>query len=264
MTRLMMRFACALACLLPTLTARPARAEDCPMEIRAAIEDAGRAETNRARDPGRNPCGLLEFADIKDGDVVFELLGAQGYYTELVSQLVGEEGRVIHHNNSIVLDLTPPAQLEPLRARIAARELSNVEWFESEIEEIPLKDDSVDTITAVLALHDFYWMSRAPESAAFKELYRILKPKGRMIVVDHAALPDSGVSMAVDQNGPHRIDQRNLRAALERIGFEWIDSSDISRNPDDDRTLPFFDPSLWRDKTDRFIMKLRKPAPAGQ
>ena len=45
---------------------------------------------------------------------------------------------------------------------------------------------------------------------------------------------------------------------IEAAGFE-IESSDLLRNPDDDRTIMVFDPTI-RGKTDRVLYKLTKPA----
>lgn len=233
-------------------------AESCDADIGAIVEDSGRIEGHLRRDPGRKPCEVLTFAGIGEGQVVLEVMGTQGYYTELLSRLVGNNGTVYHHNNSVVLTLTPANQIAPIRTRIEDGILANVEWLEGELGSLPLEDESVDMVTAILVLHDYYWMSSSPESVALPELYRVLKPGGLLFVVDHAAVPGSGTSAAVDQQGLHRIDEEYLVQALEAIGFRVVAESDVLRNPEDDRTKPFFDPSLWRDKTDRFVLKMEK------
>jgi len=157
------------------------------------------------------------------------------------------------------LTLTPPDQLAPIRERIASGNLANVEWVEAELETLPFNDDALDGVMAALVLHDYYWMSAMPESAAFKELFRVLRPGGALMIIDHAAQPGSKTSAAVDQNGLHRIDEAYLISALKNVGFVVEKETNILRNPEDDRMKPFFDPSLWRDQTDRFVVLMRKP-----
>ncbi|QLC25198.1 class I SAM-dependent methyltransferase [Parasphingopyxis algicola] len=255
-------------CVVPLLTMTisllspiaPAHAEaTCEPDVQNAVEEPGRIETNSNRDEGRRPCEVLSFFGVEPGAVHLELLAAQGYYTEILSVLVGREGRVYHHNNALVLQLTPPDQLVPIRNRIESGELSNAEWIEGELEALPFANGSVDSISAILSLHDYYWMSRRPESSGFAELFRILRPGGRLLVVDHSAQPETTVSAAVDQNGIHRIDQRYLTERLLDVGFVFEAESDILRNPADDRSKPFFDRSMWRDRTDRFVMIFGKP-----
>ena len=74
--------------------------------------------------------------------------------------------------------------------------------------------------------------------------------------MDHAA--ESGVSVAV-ANTLHRIDPGIIRSDLISAGFEFVAESDVWRNRDDDRNKPMSDPTV-RGKTDRVVMKFRKPA----
>ena len=49
-----------------------------------------------------------------------------------------------------------------------------------------------------------------------------------------------------------------IRAMAEAAGLEFVASSDVLANADDDHTLMVFDPSIRRN-TDRFIMTFAKP-----
>ena len=56
----------------------------------------------------------------------------------------------------------------------------------------------------------------------------------------------------------HRIDPEVVKADFKRAGFVLEAESDLYRNPADDRSLLVFDPKI-RGKTDRFVLKFRKP-----
>ena len=49
-----------------------------------------------------------------------------------------------------------------------------------------------------------------------------------------------------------------MKADFKRAGFVLVGSSDILRNSADDHSLLVFDPKV-RGKTDRFILKFKKP-----
>ena len=59
-----------------------------------AIDDPGRLESDRARDADREPQRVLDFFDVKPGMRAIDLMAGDGYYTELLSRVVGEDGRV--------------------------------------------------------------------------------------------------------------------------------------------------------------------------
>ncbi len=52
-----------------------------------------------ARDADRKPSEVLSFFEIKPGMTVFDMFSGSGYYTGILDTLVGEEGKVIAHNN---------------------------------------------------------------------------------------------------------------------------------------------------------------------
>ena len=71
------------------------------------------------------------------------------------------------------------AMLECARQRIAERGLKNVAFHLSAVEELPLPDKACDLAIACLVMHHV----AAPE-AALKEMHRILKPGGRLLIVE--------------------------------------------------------------------------------
>jgi predicted methyltransferase len=223
----------------------------------AAVAHPGRLEGDADSDAGRKPAEVLEFIGVQRGDSVLELFAGPGYYTELLAHVVGENGSVSAHVNTPIRNFAGDAFV----ARHADNRLPNVEVLVAENNELDLAADQFDVITIVLNYHDLYWASEQYgwepiEVAPFlAELLEGLKPGGILGVVDHVAAagsaPESGSTL-------HRIDPGYVKDELEAAGFVFDGDSDVLRNPDDDHSKNVFDPDI-RGKTDRFVMRFKKP-----
>ena len=110
----------------------------------------------------------------------------------------------------------------------------------------------------MLVYHDFYWSSDQPQHVLV-QLYQALKPGGTLGIVDHAAPQNSGSREAESLHGSHRIDEALVKKSLLSAGFILDGRSNLLRNPNDDRSKPFFDKSLMGQATDRFILRFKKP-----
>ena len=223
----------------------------------AAVASETRPEADRASDAGRKPEAVLEFFGIQPGDIVLEMWAAGGYYTELLAHVVGENGKVIAHENTPMLTFAGEAHTK----RHADNRLPNTEVLFAENNELALEADSVDAATIVLNYHDLYWSSeqygweQIDVPAFLAELYKGIKPGGTLGIVDHQAV--SG-SPAETGNTLHRIDSAIVIAELEGAGFVLDGESNVLANPEDDHTKGVFDPEI-RGKTDRYVLRFRKP-----
>jgi len=173
------------------------------------------AEANMGLSCG-NPTAI---AHIRPGEVVVDLGSGGGLDVFLASKMVGPEGRAIG------IDMTP-AMIERARVNAAAGGYTNVEFYESTIDNIPLPDASVDCVISNCVLN------LAPDKpAVFREIARVLKPGGRLTVSDIALkkeLPEAiAHSMAAYVGciaGAIRID--DYRAGLLASGFEHVEIVD--------------------------------------
>src|ERR1700760_3934810 len=60
----------------------------------AAVADKARPEADTKRDAARKPAEMLEFAGVKQGQTVVDLLPGGGYFTRIFSKAVGPKGTV--------------------------------------------------------------------------------------------------------------------------------------------------------------------------
>lgn len=71
----------------------PLLAATAPAYVTAAVASVGRPPDDMARDVNRKPAETVAFANVKPGNKVLELLPGRGYYTRILSKVVGVRGQ---------------------------------------------------------------------------------------------------------------------------------------------------------------------------
>lgn len=241
-------FGAAMLVAVPAATAAPDKA------VAAAVANKSRLADNRELDEGRHPADVLAFAEVKRGSTVADLLAGNGYYSEMLADLVGPRGTVIPMN--------PPRFHKAETWTTIAKTFPNMAPMVRPVNTIVLAPKSVDMIFTHLVYHDLYWQSekfefqRVDVDAMLANWFSAVRPGGSVIVVDHAG-PAGDTREVVEKL--HRIDPAKVRADMERAGFVFAGDSDALRVKDDDHSKNVFDPAI-RGKTDRFMMRFKKPA----
>jgi predicted methyltransferase len=221
--------------------------------IDAALAQPGRSAADLERDSRDHPGELLHFFGVKPGMVVLDLFAGGGYYSALLGNVVGDQGRVYMHNNAAYLQFAAKALAE----RAATGLPANVTRLDAEIGALGIPKASVDLVLMVMSYHDLYYAAddwSVDPTTLFNEVNALLKPGGILAIVDHAAAPGSPATTAQTL---HRIDESLARSDITARGFNFTGSLDVLRNSADDHTLSVFDPAI-RGKTDRFVMRFVK------
>lgn len=222
--------------------------------VTEAVQSEHRLESDLARDAGRKPAAVLEFFGVANGDRILEVGAGSGYYTELLSASVGDEGFVHAYNPYFFFQLSP----EALKERFSSGRHSNVALtFASSLPGAELAENTFDTAYFINIYHDLHYREANgstisdPARLTLEEVRRVLKPGGSIAVIDHRA--NSGTTRA-EAAGLHRIVEETLIKDFAMLGFELVDQSDVLTNQDDDHLKPWFSDPERRDTTDRMIL----------
>ena len=225
--------------------------------ISKSLANPSRSDADRERDARDRPQDVLELAGFKKGMVIADVFGGGGYYSEILSRVVGPKGRVLLLNNA-PYDNYAKKDLGP---RFADGRLPNVEYKVVPNESLGLAENSLDGALIVMSYHDLFYADPengwpAIDSRQFMgQIVAGLKPGGRLLIVDHSAKADTGHS---DAQKLHRIEEQYALVQLKSYGLDWVGSIAVLRNPADDRSLGVFDPAI-KGKTDRFVHVYQKP-----
>jgi len=227
-----------------------------PAYITAAVADPGRPAEDTQRDANRKPAETVQFAGIKPGDKVAELVPGRGYFTRIFSKVVGPKGHVYalsppRRPNAAADSPDPVAATAALAADPA---YSNVTATGGSLAKISVPEP-VDVVFTAQNYHDVHNVPDVDLAAFNKAIFDALKPGGVFVVLDHAAAAGSA---ARDTSTLHRIDPETVKSEVLAAGFKLEGESKVLANTQDDHTLKVFDPSI-RGKTDQFILKFRKP-----
>lgn len=247
----------AAAALLTAALAAPsayaARHESTPKYVSEAVADKARPAADTERDANRKPAETLAFAGVKPGDAVIELAPGKGYYTRMLSAVVGAKGSVTTVSSVPKPDAPPP----PVKAIAEDPHYGNVHPTFQKIGELTLPANS-DVVWTTQNYHDFHNIPDVDVAAFNKKVFDALKPGGVYFVLDHAAAAGSGTR---DTNTLHRIDEATVKQEVKAAGFELAAESDVLRNKDDPHTDKVFEGAI-QGHTDQFMLKFKKPAKA--
>jgi predicted methyltransferase len=240
-----------------TLTATPSHAAQIPGAIGAAVASDARPEADKARDANRKPAETVAFAGVKPGDQVGELLPGGGYYTRILSKVVGEHGHVYAFAPPPLA--SAPADMPDFSARVRAiaadPSYANVSVVLQQLNDVRFPAP-LDLVWTSQNYHDFHNIAGVDVAVLNKQVFDALKPGGVYLVLDHAAAPGAGSSVTATL---HRIDPETVKKEVLAAGFVLEASSPLLRRTDDPHTATVFDAAI-RGKTDQFILKFRKPA----
>jgi predicted methyltransferase len=216
------------------------------IDFASILADPIRPDADKARDADRKPAEVIEFAHVRPGDKVAELAPGGGYFTRILSGVVGSNGRIY------AISSRPSPTLDAL-----AKARSNIVVTIASPGTIPVPEP-VDVVWTTLNYHDFKNLKVGDSDAANAlnaAAFNALKRGGIYFIVDHEAGKGVGASVT---NTLHRIESGLVKQEVEKAGFRLDGQSDLLRHPADDHSQRVDETGI-RGKTDQFIFRFRKP-----
>ena len=221
-----------------------------PQSVAQAVSDPTRPAADRATDAHRLPYKTLLFSGVKEGDIVGELLPGGGYYTRMLSDIVGPKGKVY------ALETTRWGQqnIDATKAVLSEKGRGNVRFDAAPFGEFNLPE-KVDVFWTTLNYHDLHVAEYGKvDMAAFnKHVFDSLKPGGIYFIVDHVA--DAGGDAQVARL--HRIEKDTVIKEVTAAGFKLVGESNVLHRAADDHTKMSSDPAI-KSHTDQFLLKFQK------
>jgi demethylmenaquinone methyltransferase / 2-methoxy-6-polyprenyl-1,4-benzoquinol methylase len=176
----------------------------------------------------------LSQTGLKAGQVALDVAGGTGDITRGLAKQVGENGRVL------LVDINA-AMLENGRRRLVDAGIAgNVEYVQADVENLPFPDKHFDGITMAFGLRNV-----TRKEAALTSIYRVLKPGGRLLLLEFSKptapglkpvydfysfkiLPQIGKLVVRDEASYRYLaesirlhpDQETLKAMMQAAGFE--------------------------------------------
>ncbi|MBE0665119.1 MAG: arsenite methyltransferase [Candidatus Aminicenantes bacterium] len=160
-----------------------------------------------------NPVAL---ASLRPGETVLDLGSGGGIDCFLAARRVGPEGRVIG------VDMTEE-MIRLARENAEKSGLKNVEFRQGEIENLPVEDGTVDAVISNCVIN-----LSPDKERVFREVYRVLKPGGRLMVSD--IVLDGELSQRVRESTAAytgciggALPRQEYLAAMTKAGFSEVE-----------------------------------------
>jgi predicted methyltransferase len=250
---------CCIAGLLSLSVGGLVRADAAPPSrgiIEEAILDPRRPRDQVKLDVTRKPADSLLFSGVKGGDRIADVMSGNGYFSRILSQVVGATGHVYAYIPTEQIAHCSPQEIAGTQAVVRDSSYKNGTLLTGSLTDFRLPKD-LDLVWMSQSYHDLHDSFLGPANVAVlnKTIFDALKPGGVFLVIDHVAEVGSGLR---DTETLHRIDPVRLKNEIEAVGFVLEAQSDALRNRDDNHRLAIFDPRV-RGRTDQVLLRFRKP-----
>ena len=135
------------------------------------------------------------------------------------------------HGHATVLDLTEPMLFEGRKRAEAAEMAESLDWVVGDAMALPFADNAFDVYTISFGIRN---VTRPQE--ALNEAYRVLKPGGRLMVLEFSQIPNDLMQKVYDLYSFNIIPQMGKVIANDRESYQYLVES-IRKFPDQETFL---------------------------
>jgi len=165
---------------------------------------------------------FIAISNVHPGQRVLDLAGGTGDIAALLSKRVGSTG-------SVVLSDINEAMLEVGRQRLEDRGIAgNIEYSLANAEKLPFADGEFDTVTIAFGLRNV-----TDQRAALSEMYRVLKPGGRAMILEFSKVEFEGLKKIYDGYSIGILPRLGKLVANDEDSYRYLAES-IRKHPGQD------------------------------
>jgi predicted methyltransferase len=241
-------------------------------------------EAEKARFIYRHPKETIAFFGIEPGMTVVDTLPGQVWYTGILLDYLGSQGKVIGADYSPEMWTLLGGSRENWTTEFLERASQWRDEGDAQLSAMQyghVSEELAGTADVVLLVRAIHHLMRFENKGgyltqALADIHKVLKPGGVVGVIAHRAPEGSPDEWATGDAG--YVKQSAVIEAFKKAGFEFVAASEVNANPKD---LPTTDDTVWRlpprlatskddpelkakmeaiGESDRMTLKFRKPA----
>ncbi|HLV49111.1 MAG TPA: bifunctional demethylmenaquinone methyltransferase/2-methoxy-6-polyprenyl-1,4-benzoquinol methylase UbiE [Aliidiomarina sp.] len=162
----------------------------------------------------------IDSSGVRPGHRVLDLAGGTGDLTAKFSRLVGTTGEVVLADINAAMLNVGRTKLQDMGV------VGNVSYVQANAEKLPFPDDYFDCITIAFGLRNV-----TDKDAALRSMLRVLKPGGRLLVLEFSKPEAAWLSKAYDFYSFHLLPRMGEFIARDKESYQYLAES-IRMHPD--------------------------------
>lgn len=167
---------------------------------------------------------MMDWLAPRAGQQLLDVAGGTG---DIAFRFLDRAGQ----GHATVLDITEPMLVEGRKRAEAAAMADSLDWVVGDAMALPFADNSFDVYTISFGIRN---VTRPHE--ALDEAYRVLRPGGRLMVLEFSQIPNEMLQKVYDLYSFHIIPRLGQVIARDRDSYQYLVES-IRRFPDQEAFL---------------------------
>jgi demethylmenaquinone methyltransferase/2-methoxy-6-polyprenyl-1,4-benzoquinol methylase len=159
-------------------------------------------------------------ANIRPGQCVLDVAGGTGDLTREFAKKVGKSGKVI------LSDINEKMLAQGRQRLIDQGMVGNIEYIQADAEKLPFPDNYFDCISIAFGLRNV-----TDKAAALRSMYRVLKPGGKLLILEFSKPTVPGLNTLYDNYSFHVIPKLGDWICGDAASYQYLVES-IRMHPD--------------------------------